>query len=137
MAAVGLLAAPLAFELLSRPDAGRFVARLFAADAYAGLVLGLLLFMVTMQRARLDAELGRGSRFSTDMLLALAALFCVVAGHFGVQPLMQSARGGSPAPSFAVLHGLALAFFIVKFTATAALAWRLTGRAATVAAPTS
>ena len=134
MAAVGLIAAPLAFELLARPDAGRFVGRLFASDAYAGLGLGLVLLLATMQRARLDAEQAGGTRFSTDMLLALVALFCVVAGYFGLQPAMQSSRQGG-GPSFAVLHGVGLAFFLAKAVAAAALAWRLTG--ATPAGPTS
>lgn len=137
MAAIGLIAAPLAFELLARPEAGRFVARVFSVDAYLGLAVGLLLFMITMQRARLLAESGRGSRYSTDMLLALAALFCVVAGHFGLQPLMQSARQGGAAPSFAVLHGVALGFFLVKLAAATALSWRLTSDSTTAAAPTS
>lgn len=132
-----MLTAPIAFDVLTRPDAARFVSRLFAGDAVAGIVLGLLLFVVALQRARLDADDQAGSRFSTDMLLALGALFCVVAGHYGVQPWMQSARQGAAAPSFAVLHGLSLAFFVGKAAAAAALAWRLTRAAATSAAPTS
>jgi len=136
-AATGLLAAPLAFDLLPRADAGRFVARLFALDAYVGLALGLLLFMVAMQIARLAAETGQGSRFSTDMLLALAALFCVVAGHFGLQPLMQAARQGGAVPSFAAIHGAALVFFLLKLVAAAALAWRLSGADVRAAGPTS
>jgi hypothetical protein len=58
--------------------------------------------------------------------------------------MIESARRGEGGPSFAVLHGVASAFFLVKFAAVAALAWRLTGAppapaagAATAAGPTS
>ena len=123
--AVGFVAAPALFAVIERNDAGRLAARLFANDAYAGLALGFVLFMATLQIARQDAESGRGSRFSTDMLLALAALFATIAGHFGLQPMMEAARHGAAAPSFAALHGAALVFFAIKGTAAAVLAWRL------------
>jgi hypothetical protein len=55
--------------------------------------------------------------------------------------MIESARRGEGGPSFAVLHGVASAFFLVKFLAVAVLAWRLTrapvGDAATPAVPTS
>jgi hypothetical protein len=66
------------------------------------------------------------SRFSTEMLLVLGALFAIVAGHYAIQPMIESARRGEGGPSFAVLHGVASAFFLVKFAAVAGLAWRLT-----------
>ncbi len=57
---------------------------------------------------------------------------------------MLAAAGRGEGPSFAVLHGVASAFFVVKFVAVAALAWRLgrapargAGRAPTTAAPSS
>lgn len=127
MGGVGFIAAPALFAVLPRADAGRVATRLFANDAYVGLAFGALLLIVTMQRARLDAEDGIGSRFSTDMILALVALFCVVAGHFGLQPMIESARQGGGGLSFGALHGLSLAFFAGKLVAAAVLAWRLTG----------
>jgi len=134
---VGFVAAPALFATLSRSDAGRVAARLFAIDAYIGLVLGALLLVLCLRGARDRAD--GGSRFSTEMMLALAALFCVVAGHFALQPMIDAARAGTAAVSFAVLHGVASAFFVVKFGAVAALAWRLAGNpsAARAAAPTS
>jgi len=141
MAGVGFIAAPALFATLARADAGRAASRLFAIDAVVGLAFGALLLIATMQRARLDAEAGRGSRFSTDMVLALVALFCVVAGHYGLQPMIESAReAGSPGPSFAALHGASTLLFGVRFLVVAALAWRLTAtlaRVATAAATTS
>ncbi len=136
MAGIGLIAAPALFAVLPRADAGRVASQLFERDAYVGLAAAGLLFIVTMQRARLAAEQGRGSRFSNDMMLSLAALFCVVAGHFGLQPMIESAREGGPGFSFAALHGASLIFFAGKLVAAAALAWRLT-TAATLPSPPS
>ena len=141
--AIGFVAAPIVFATLPRADAGRVAARLFAVDATIGVCAGALLLLLAFQLARRAAEQG-ASRFSTDMLLVLAALFCIVAGHYAVQPMMEPPLRGDNGPSFAVLHGVASAFFLVKFLAVAVVAWRLTGapsaRAsdqATTAGPTS
>ena len=140
--AIGFVAAPLLFATLPRAEAGRVAARLFAVDATIGVCAGALLLLLAFQLARRAAEEG-GSRFSTEMLLVLGALFAIVAGHYAIQPMIESARRGEGGPSFAVLHGVASAFFLVKLAAVAALAWRLTssprvaGDAARPAEPTS
>jgi len=140
IAAIGVVVAPIVFATLPRADAGRVAARLFAADATIGICAGALLLLFTFQLARRAAEQG-ASRFSTDMLLVLGALFCIIAGHYAIEPLMTARMRGEVGPSFAVLHGVASAFFLVKFLVVAALAWRLTGApvrdVATPAAPTS
>ena len=138
--AIGAVVAPVVFATLPRADAGRVAARLFAVEATIGICAGALLLLLTFQLARRAAEQG-ASRFSADMLLVLGALFCIVAGHYAIQPMMEARLRGEAGPSFAVLHGAASAFFLVKFLAVACLAWRLTGAptraAATAAAPTS
>jgi len=138
--AIGAVVAPVLFATLPRADAGRVAARLFAVEATIGICAGALLLLLTFQLARRAAEQG-ASRFSADMLLVLGALFCIVAGHYAIQPMMEARLRGEAGPSFAVLHGAASAFFLVKFLAIAALAWRLTGAptrdAATAAGPTS
>ncbi len=141
--AIGFVAAPVLFATLPRADAGRVAARLFAVDATIGVCAGALLLLLTLQLARRGAEHG-ASRFSAELLLVLGALFCIVAGHYAVQPMMEARLRGEPGPSFAVLHGVASAFYLVKFLAVGALAWRLTGAprapergVATAAAPTS
>ena len=143
VAGVGFVAAPVLFATLARTDAGRAASRLFAVDATIGIGVGAILLVLCLQLARRDAEHG-ASRFSTEMLLVLAALFCIVAGHYAIQPMIESARRGKGEPSFALLHGVASAFFVVKFVVVSLLAWRLTGAprapmndAATAAAPTS
>lgn len=127
MAGVGFVAAPALFSLLSRADAGRVAGRLFVVDAYLGLGIGVVLLLIARHLAHADVGRG-GSRFSTEMILALVALFCTVAGHFGLQPMLEAARAGEGRASFAVLHGAAAVFFLVRLGVVAALAWRL-GRA--------
>jgi uncharacterized membrane protein len=144
IAGVGFIAAPALFATLPRGDAGEVAARLFSIDATIGVCVGAVLLVLCLQLARIDAAQGMASRFSTEMLLALAALFAIVAGHYAIQPMIEAARRGEAGPSFAVLHGVGSAFFVVKFLAVAALAWRLTGAprppagdAATAAGPPS
>ena len=144
IAGVGFVAAPALFATLPHGDAGRVAAQLFKVDATIGVCVGAVLLVLCLQLARVDAANGVSSRFSTEMLLVLGALFAIVAGHYAIQPMIESARRGEAGPSFAVLHGVASAFFLVKFLAVAVLAWRLTGsarapaaEAATAAGPTS
>ena len=124
--AVGFVAAPLLFATLPRGDAGRVAARLFALDAALGLGFGAALLVFALQDAKRNTATG-GSRFSAEIVLALAALFCIVAGHYAIEPMLAAAGRGE-GPPFAVLHGVASVFFVVKFVVVAVLAWRL-GRA--------
>ena len=128
--AIAALAAPDAFALLERAEAGRFVNQLFMQEAYASLVAAGLLFAIERRRTRDAAQLGRGSVLSGDMLLILGTLFCTVAGYFAVQPMMEAARAGQGAWSFGALHGASASMFVVKGVLVLILAWRL-GRPAT------
>lgn len=121
---IGSMAAPSAFAILSRVDAGRYVGRLFAEEAYLSLGLGMLLFFVERRRAGMAAAAGAGSVFSTEMLLLLGTIFCTVAGYFAVQPMMAAARLGQGAWSFGALHAASGGFFVLKALLVAALAWR-------------
>lgn len=123
---IAVIAAPSAFAVLERPQAGILVGRLFELDAQLGLVCGLLLVM--MER-RLQREAGEGGRvLSAGLLLPLTALLCVVAGYYGLQPLMDAARSGHGAVSFGALHGVSMLFFAVKLLAVLVLAWRASSR---------
>jgi hypothetical protein len=121
---VALMAAPDAFATLPAADAGRLVRRLFAQEAYLSLALGLVVFLVEQGAARREAEAGRGSVFSTDMVLALGTLFCTIAGYFALQPLLEAARGGQGSVPFGVLHGVSTGFFGLKTLLVLALAGR-------------
>ncbi|WP_269632748.1 DUF4149 domain-containing protein [Pelomonas sp. BJYL3] len=119
------VAAPVAFGVLARPEAGRYVGRLFELDAQLGLVLGLLLVMME-RRVQRDAE---SARITTpELLLPLGALFCVVLGYYGLQPLMAEARAGQGALSFGALHGISSGIFALKALLVLSLAWRTSRR---------
>ncbi len=119
------VAAPTAFGVLNRPEAGRYVGRLFELDAQIGLALGLLLVMME-RRVQRDAE---SARITTpELLLPLGALFCVVLGYYGLQPLMAEARAGQGSLGFGALHGISSAVFGVKLVLVLCLAWRASRR---------
>ncbi len=124
MIGIGAVAAPVLFALLPRADAGRVAARLFSLDARIGLGAGAMLVLIGLQFGRERAERGRGSRFGLELGLALAALLCIVAGHYALLPMIEEARAGQGALSFGALHAIASAFFVVKVAIVAVLAWR-------------
>jgi hypothetical protein len=127
---IALIATPAPFATLATADAGRVVGRIFAQEAPLSLLLGVLVLMLERQAAQQAAEEGRGSVFSTDMLLALGTLFCTVAGYYALQPMMAAARAGQGAASFALLHGVSLGLFGLKGLLVLALAWRSSRRVA-------
>jgi len=113
--------------LATPAEAGRVAGRMFAVEAPASLVLAMLVFLLERRRARDRAEAGEGgSQLTTNMLLALGALFCTVAGYYAVLPMMEAARAGQASPSFATLHIVSTGFFTLKGLLVLALAWRLT-----------
>ncbi len=101
---------------------------MFAQEAYLSLALAVVLLVLVRQQARLDAAAGRGSVFSTDLLLVLGTLFCTVAGYFAIQPMMAAARAGQGNVSFGLLHAVSTAFYGVKTLLVMVLAWRGTAR---------
>jgi len=117
---VALLATPSAFATLLPSDAGRAVARMLAQEAHASLALGIVLLLLE----RSAAKRAGGPQFSWGMGLALATLFCTVAGYFAVQPMMVAARAGQGPLSFGQLHLVSSVFFVLKGLAVLALAWR-------------
>lgn len=136
--AIAVFAAPAAFAVLAAPDAGRVVGRLFAHEATLSLLLAIVLFLIERRRTRDAAEAGRASAISANMLLVFGALFCTVAGHYALQPMLAAARAGQGAWSFGALHAVSAGFFGLKTLLVLVLAWRLTAAARPVRpAPTS
>ncbi|HEY9237877.1 MAG TPA: DUF4149 domain-containing protein [Burkholderiaceae bacterium] len=127
---IAALAAPSAFAVLARPDAGRFVGRLFEQEAYLSLATAVVLLLLERAR-RGDPEAG-ASVFGAELMLLLGTLFCTVAGHFAVLPMMDAARAGHGSLSFGALHGISAGFFALKGVLVLALAWRLAARAAPI-----
>jgi hypothetical protein len=125
MIGVGAVAAPVLFSLLPRAEAGRVAARLFSLEATIGICAGAVLVLVGLQLGRDRAERADGSRFGIELILALGAVACIVAGHYAVQPMIEAARTGQGSLPFAALHGIALGFFGLRLVLVAILAWRL------------
>jgi hypothetical protein len=125
---IALIATPSIFATLPSADAGRVVGRIFSKEAYMSLVLGMVLLLLEREAAQRKAELGQGSVFSADMLLALGTLFCTIAGYFAVQPMMEAARAAQGVAGFALLHGVSLGLFALKGLLVLALSWRRTTR---------
>ena len=117
---IALVAAPSAFAVLDRAQAGLVVGRLFALEANISLAAALLLLLI---ERRLAQSTGR-SLLSATMLLPAGALFCTVAGYYALQPLMAAARAGQGGWSFLTLHALSFAFFGLKTLLVLILAWR-------------
>lgn len=121
---IAFVATPSAFSVLERAQAGAVVARVFAIEAQVSLALGLVLMMIERRIARDTIEAGGAShQFSARLLLPVIALFCTIAGYYGLQPLMADAKAGAGVASFAALHGASLALFGLKGLAVLALAW--------------
>jgi len=121
---IALIATPAPFAVLTQAEAGRVVSRIFAQEAYLSLGLAVLLFLLERRSARFAVAAGKGSVFSTELVLLLGTLFCTVAGYFAIQPMMAAARSGQGGVSFAVLHGVSTGFFALKALLVCALAWR-------------
>lgn len=121
---VAFAAAPSAFAVLERANAGLFVGRLFSVEAQLSLAAALVLMLLERRQARDAVDAGAvSSVFSAKLLLPAVALFCTIAGYYGLQPLMADARAGAGIASFGALHGASLAFFGIKGLAVLALAW--------------
>lgn len=121
---IAFVATPSAFAVLERGQAGAYVAQVFAMEAPISLAIALVLMLVERRLSRDRAEAGGvGHVFSARLLLPSVALFCTVAGYYGLQPMMADAKAGHGVASFAALHGVSLAFFGVKGLAVLALAW--------------
>lgn len=124
---VAFAAAPSAFAVLERAQAGAFVGRLFSVEAQVSLAAALILMLLERRIARDAVEAGAAgaasNALSARLLLPAAALFCTIAGYYGLQPLMADAKAGHGIASFAALHGVSLVFFGLKGLTVLALAW--------------
>ena len=135
------LAAPAAFAMLERADAGRamgrILGRIFVVEAWASLVLAMLLLAIERGRARERADASEGSVLSAEMLLVLGTVFCTVAGYFAIQPLMAAARVGQGVFGFGQLHVISSVFFGLKIVLLVVLTWRAAGPAPLSRRPSS
>jgi hypothetical protein len=117
---IAFAAAPSAFAVLERAQAGALVGRLFAVEAQVALAAALLLILMERRLAR-----DTGSKnLSAEFFLPAGALFCTVAGYYALHPMMEAAKAGQGSLNFMTLHAFSFAFFGLKTLAVLALAWR-------------
>jgi hypothetical protein len=119
---IAAVAAPAAFAALPTASAGAVVRRVFAVEAAASLVLGVLL-MLLERRLRRDAP-EPAPTMTAEVLLPAGAVFCTVAGYYALLPLLDQARAGAGPLSFGALHAVSTLFFAVKLLLVSALLWR-------------
>jgi hypothetical protein len=123
--AIALVATPAASIALDKAAFGAVARVIFAREAPTSLVFGVLILVIE-RRDALARHMATGvSQFSSEMMLAAGALFCTVAGYYGLLPAMEQARAGGPTSlTFLQLHAISLAFFGVKGLLVLALAWK-------------
>ncbi len=125
--AIALIATPAASGALDRVSFGAVARAIFAREAPASLVLGMVLLMLERRVAAIRHETEGASQFSLPMTLLVVALFCTVMGYYGLEPMMEQARqGGGTGLTFLQLHAISLALFGAKGLAVLALAWKAT-----------
>ncbi|XVJ71741.1 MAG: DUF4149 domain-containing protein [Rhizobacter sp.] len=121
---LAFLAAPSAFAVLPREQAGQVAARLFQQEAWFSLALGVGVWL--LQRRGVGAP---RAGWQAENVLPGIAVLCTALGYFALQPVLASARAGQTAWSFAVWHGVSMLFFAVKTFAVSLLGWRLSNSA--------
>lgn len=122
------LAAPAAFATLDKSLAGLVVGWIFPREAWLSLVFGAALLLLERRASRKGARPGH-SALTLELVLVFCALFCTVAGYFGLQPMMAEARTGRGPYTFAQLHLASTVFFGLKTLSVVLLAWRAAGPA--------
>ena len=125
--AIALIATPAASGALDKASFGAVARAIFAREAPASLVFGVLILVIERRDALARHMATEASQFSVEMMLAVGALLCTVAGYYGLQPMMELARSGAAtALTFMQLHAISLAFFGAKGLLVLALAWKAT-----------
>lgn len=123
---IAFVATPAPFATLEKAQAGLVVAYIFAREAPLSLFLGMVMVLLERHWCLTRQPGGGSTRPSPETLLALGAVFCTVAGYYGLQPMMSDAKAAKPTPlSFAMLHGLSFGLFGLKLLLVSVLAWRL------------
>lgn len=122
LGAIGFLAVPVLFLTLARQQAGSLAGIMFDRTANVALVLGVALLLLVRLLNRRAGIKGPNS----SLLWVLAALFFLVAGHFGLQPMVVAARDGAATVlSFGMLHALSTVLYVLQLISAVALSWCL------------
>ena len=118
----GVVAPSLFAVLGDRHAAGQVAAHLFRAEAFIGLIVGIvLLALSSMRPTTLSARRGRALIVTTAVLPLIS--------QAGVGPLLERARTAGDMARFGMLHGVAGALFLLACIAALLLVWEFSGRA--------
>ena len=118
---LGFLVVPLLFVHLGNPAmAGSMAAKLFSAQTWVSLGLGLFLLMVLRPK---DPEVP-ASRSSVAIGLVAAGMLLAILVEFAVAPRIVSAR--SAGGDLRLWHSLGSAMYFGQWACALALLWRQT-----------
>ena len=126
--ALGAIAAPVLFSALQDKSlAGMLAGKMFAVGAWAGIAVGVFLLIYRLVRD------GAAAFKSWFFWLVLIMLLLTLAGHFGVQPILQKLKNQAfPlavmqsvfADRFAQWHGISRILWIIQSVLGVVLVWR-------------
>ena len=125
---LGAIAAPVLFSALDdKPLAGMLASRMFNVGAWVGIVAGVYLLLYRLIR---DGAVAYKSVF---FWLVLIMWLLTVAGHFGIQPILQNLKNQAMplavmqsvfADRFSQWHGISRILWIIQAVLGVILVWR-------------
>ena len=126
--ALGAVAAPVLFSSLEDKQlAGMLAGKMFAVGAWVGMVAGTFLLLHRLIRD------GRAALKSLFFWVVLLMLLLTLAGHFGIQPILQNLKNQALplavmqsvfADRFAEWHGISRILWIIQSLLGVVLVWR-------------
>ena len=126
--ALGAIAAPILFSVLDDKQlAGMLAGKMFAVGAWVGMAAGTFLLLHRLIRD------GRTALKSLFFWLVLLILLLTLAGHFGVQPILQNLKNQALplavmqsvfADRFSEWHGISRILWIIQSGLGLVLVWR-------------
>ncbi|MHB8914585.1 MAG: DUF4149 domain-containing protein [Thiobacillus sp.] len=125
---LGTIAAPILFNALENKQlAGMLAGKMFAVGAWVGLVAGAYLLLYSLKRDGAHA-------FKTWFFwLVLIMWLLTLAGHFGVQPILQNLKNQALplavmqsvfADRFSQWHGISRILWVIQAVLGVILVWR-------------
>ena len=125
---LGAISAPVLFSALEDKQlAGLLAGKMFAVGAWVGVVAGIYLLIYSLIR-------GGAHAFKTwSFWLVLIMWFLTLAGHFGIQPILQNLKDQALplavmqsvfADRFSQWHGISRILWIIQALIGVILVWR-------------
>ena len=126
--ALGAIAAPVLFSALDDKQlAGMLAGKMFVVGAWVGITSGIYLLLYRLVRE------GAPALKSLFFWVALLMLLLTLAGHFGVQPILQNLKNQALplavmqsvfADRFSQWHGISRILWIIQSVLGVVLVWR-------------